>query len=118
MRIAGAIVACLHMAAERRRSASRDGAHDAPLDAAKVTFVSTAIGTAVAANDIRHLQARGHVIRSGRRHGLQRQRIECARRASDKLVRDLCNPAAQAMVNAAYTSSGSAPLPESAPPRR
>jgi hypothetical protein len=46
------------MAAECRRSANRDGAHDAPLDAAKVTFVSTAIGTAVAANDVCHLQAR------------------------------------------------------------
>jgi dTDP-4-amino-4,6-dideoxygalactose transaminase len=33
--------------------------------------------------------ARGHVIRSGGRHDLQRQPIELALRASDKLVRDL-----------------------------
>ena len=83
-----AIVACLDMAAERRRSASRDGAHDPPLRAAEVTFVSTAIGLTVAANDVRHLQACGHVIRSGGRHDLQRQPIERALRASDKLVRD------------------------------
>ena len=76
------------MAAERRCSASRDGAHDAPLGAAEVTFVSTAIGVAVAANDVRHLHARGHLIRSGGRHDLQRQPIERALGVSDKLVRD------------------------------
>ena len=74
------------MAAERRRSASRDGAHDAPLSAAEVTFVSTAIGVAVPSNDVRHLQARVHVIRSGGRHDLQRLGLEDVRAFQVQLV--------------------------------
>ena len=76
-----AIVAGLDMAAERCRSAGHNGAHDAPLDAAEVSFVRAAIGIAVAAENIRHLQVRGHVPRrSGGRHDLQRQPIERALR--------------------------------------
>jgi len=55
------------MAAERRRAAGHDGAHDAPLCAAEMAFVIAAIGVAVPAEDVRHLQSRGHVTRPIRR---------------------------------------------------
>ncbi len=53
-----AIVALLDMAAERRRPARRDGAHDAPLDAAEMAGMRLPKRLAVAAEDIRHLQSR------------------------------------------------------------
>src|SRR5271167_4168389 len=51
-----AILALLGMPAERRGPAELDRAHHPTLDPAKVTGVSQAIGLAVAAEDIRHLQ--------------------------------------------------------------
>jgi len=46
------------MPAERRAPAELDRAHHPTLDPAEVTGVSQAIGLAVAAEDIRHLQPR------------------------------------------------------------
>jgi hypothetical protein len=84
-----AIVAGLDMAAERCRSTGHNGAHDAPLGAAEASFVRPAIGIPVAAENIRHLQVRGHVTRrSGGRHDFQCQPIERALRLPDKPVRD------------------------------
>src|SRR6266576_5779625 len=54
------IIALFNMAAERGRSAGRDGAHDAPLDAPEMTGVHLSKRCAVAAEDIRHLQGRSH----------------------------------------------------------
>ena len=55
-----AIIALLHVTAERRRPARRDGAHDAPLDAAEMPGTGLPKRFAVAAEDIRHLQNRSH----------------------------------------------------------
>src|SRR5512133_4113472 len=59
-----AIVALLDMAAEHRRPARRDGAHDASFDVAKMTDVRLSKRFAMAAEDIRHLQSRNHGTRS------------------------------------------------------
>jgi hypothetical protein len=48
------------VATQRRRSAEFDGAHHPPLDAAEMPIMITAIGVAVAAEDIRHLQSHRH----------------------------------------------------------
>ena len=48
------------MAAQRRRPAQLDRAHHPALDAAEVTVMRLAIGVAVAAEDIRHLQSGRH----------------------------------------------------------
>jgi hypothetical protein len=49
-----AVVALFDMAAEHRRPARRDGAHHAPLDAAKMTRTRLPKRFAVAAEHIRH----------------------------------------------------------------
>src|ERR1700757_3925151 len=54
------IIALFDMAAERGRSAGRNGAHDAPLDAPEMTGVRLSKRFAMAAEDIRHLQSRSH----------------------------------------------------------
>ena len=48
------------MAAQFRRPAQLNGAHHASFDAAEMAVMSPAIGVAVAAEDIRHFQSRGH----------------------------------------------------------
>ena len=48
------------VSAERRRPAQFDGAHDATLDAAEVTRMRMAIGIAMTAENVRHLQAGWH----------------------------------------------------------
>jgi hypothetical protein len=53
-----AILALFGMPAERRGPAELDCAHHPTLDPAEVPSVSQAIGLAVAAEDIRHLQPR------------------------------------------------------------
>ncbi len=59
-----AVAAGLDMAAERRRAAQLDGAHDARLDTAKRAAGRTspfpAIGRTMAAEHIRHLQRATH----------------------------------------------------------
>jgi len=55
------------MTAERRRAAQLDGAHDARFDAAERALPVTAIGRAVAAEDIRHFQNGARTRRSGGR---------------------------------------------------
>ena len=57
---AAAIVALLEVTAERRRPARRDGAHDAPLDAAELPGAGLPKRFAVAAEHVRHLQNRSH----------------------------------------------------------
>src|SRR6476620_4923011 len=51
------IIALLDMAAERRRPARRDGAHDATLDAPEMPGVRLPECFAMAAEDIRHPRA-------------------------------------------------------------
>ena len=53
-----AVVALLDVAAERRRPARCDGAHDAPLDAAEMPGTGLPKRFTVAAEDIRHLEGR------------------------------------------------------------
>src|SRR5262249_61755411 len=72
------------MAAERGRSAGRDGAHDAPLDAPQMTGVHLSERCAVAAEDIRHLESRSHDARSARRYDLQAEPIKWTRRVADR----------------------------------
>ena len=57
MRARAAIVALLDMAAERRRPARRDRAHDAALAAAEMPGVIAKIGVAMAAEDVGELDA-------------------------------------------------------------
>ncbi len=52
-----AVVAGLDMSAERRRPARNYGAHDTPLDTTQMTGMLTAIGIAMAAQDVGDLQA-------------------------------------------------------------
>src|SRR2546422_2731268 len=59
-----AIVALLDMAAEHRRPARRDGAHDPSLDAPEMTGACLSKRFAMAAEDIRNLQSRNHGSRS------------------------------------------------------
>lgn len=54
------IIALLDMAPEYRRPARRDGAHDAALDAPKMTGMRLSKRFAMAVEDIRHLQSRRH----------------------------------------------------------
>jgi hypothetical protein len=75
---AAAIVALLDVAAERRRPARRDGAHDASLDAAEMPGTDLPKRFAVAAEDIRHLQNRSHGTRSAGRHDLQTKPVKWA----------------------------------------
>ncbi len=49
---------CFRMPAQRRRPAQLDRAHHATLDPAEMAVMGLAIGIAVAAEDIRHLQRR------------------------------------------------------------
>src|SRR2546422_208251 len=78
------IIALFDMAAERGRSAGRDGAHDAPLDAPEMTGVRLSKRCAMAAEDIRHLQSRSHDARSAGRDDLQAEPIKRARRVADR----------------------------------
>ena len=55
-----AVVATFEVAAERRRAAGLDGAHDLMLHAPEMTPVGLAIRRAMAAEHIRHLQRRPH----------------------------------------------------------
>jgi len=54
------IIALLDMAPEYRCPARRDGAHDAALDAPKMTGMRLSKRFAMAVEDIRHLQSRRH----------------------------------------------------------
>jgi hypothetical protein len=82
------IIALFDMAAERGRSAGRDGAHDAPLDAPEMTGVRLSKRCAMAAEDIRHLQSRSHDARSAGLGDLQAEPIERARRVADRFGGD------------------------------
>ena len=83
MRVAPQSSQLLDMAAERRRAAGLDRAHDAPLDAPEMAGMRLTIGLAVAAEDIRHLQSlHAMATRSAGRHHLQRQPVERARRVA------------------------------------
>src|SRR5207244_13200831 len=83
-----AIVALLDMAAEHRRPARRDGAHDPSLDAPEMTGACPSKRFAMAAEDIRHLQSRNHSSRSAGRHDFQAEPIERARRVADRFGGD------------------------------
>ena len=82
------IIALLDMAAERRRPARRDGAHDPSLDAPEMPGVRLPECFAMAAEDIRHLQSRSHGTRSAGWHDFQAEPIERARRVADRLGGD------------------------------
>ena len=58
---------CFDVAAQRRRAAGFDGAHDAALSAAEMASMGLAVSSAVAAEHIRHLQG-GATTGSARRH--------------------------------------------------
>ena len=88
MRIAPQSSPLLDMAAEHCRSAGRDGAHDAPLDAPEMTGVHLSKRCAVAAEDIRHLQGRSHDARSAGRYDLQAEPIKWTRRVADRFGGD------------------------------
>ena len=63
----GAVGALLDMAAQLRRAAELDRAHDAPLGEAEMPRVGGAPGGPEAAEDVRHLELRpGHAAGSGR----------------------------------------------------
>ena len=79
-----AIIALLDMAAEHRRPARRDGAHDASLDAPEMTSMRLSKRCAMVAKDIRHFQNRSHGTRSAGWHDLQAEPIERARRVTDR----------------------------------
>ena len=83
-----AIVALLDMAAEHRRPARRDGAHDPSLDAPEMTGARLSKRFAMAAEDIRHLQSRNHRSRSAGRYDFQAEPIERARRITDRFGGD------------------------------
>ena len=76
------------MAAERRSSARCDGAHDTALGAAEMLGMHLAVGFAVAAEDLRHLQPGRHDRSSGRLSHLQLESVERALRAADRGGRD------------------------------
>src|SRR5262249_14530876 len=78
------IIALFDMAAERGRSAGRDGAQDAPLDAPEMPGVRLSKRCAMAAEDIRHLQSRSHDARSAGRDDLQAEPIKWTRRVADR----------------------------------
>ena len=82
------IIALLNMAPKHRRSAGRNGAHDATLDASEMTGVHLSKRFAMVAEDIRHLQSRSHDARSGGWHDFQAEPIERARRVADRLGGD------------------------------
>lgn len=84
-----AIIALLDMAAERRRPARRDRAHDASFAAADLPCVIAKIGIAMAAEDVGELDRRPLHARSlGRRH-LQGKAVQGALRPADQMRRDL-----------------------------
>ena len=76
------------MAAEHRRPARRDGAHDPSLDAPEMTGARLSKRFAMAAEDIRHLQSRSHDARSAGRDDLQAEPIKRARRVADRFGGD------------------------------
>ena len=82
------IIALFDMAAERGRSAGRDGAHDATFDAPEMTSMRLSKRVAMAAEDIRHLQSRNHGTRSAGWHDFQAEPIERARRVADRFGGD------------------------------
>src|ERR1041385_6302099 len=77
----------LGMTTQFRRSAQLDRAHHAPLDAPEMPIVGVTIGVAIAAEDIRQLQARHGAAGSGGRHHLQRQAVEWTLRLPDEPAR-------------------------------
>src|SRR5262245_66373302 len=83
-----AIIALLDMAAEHRRPAGRDGAHDPTLDAPEMTGMRLSERSAMAAEDVRHFQHRSHDARSSGWHDFQVEPIERARRIADCLCGD------------------------------
>ena len=84
-----AIIALLDMAAECCRPACRNGAHDAPLDAAEMPGAGLPKRFAMAAEDVRHLQNRSHGVRSAGWHDLQTKPVKRAWRVADGLGGDL-----------------------------
>jgi hypothetical protein len=84
------IIALLDMAAEHRRSARRDGAHDAPLDSPEMTGMRLSECFAMAAEDVRYLQHRSHDARSIGWHDFQAETIKRARRVADCFGGDPC----------------------------
>ena len=94
------ILAGFDMTPERGRPTRRDRAHDAPLGPPHMSGVAAKIGLAMAAQDVRDFYRRpaegssgaGHDPRCAplsRRHDLQRQTIERARRRPDRMDGDL-----------------------------
>src|SRR5262252_3301996 len=82
------IIALFDMAAERGRSAGRNGAHDPSFDAPEMTGARLSKRFAMAAEDIRHLQSRNHSCRSAGRHDFQAEPIERARRVANRFGGD------------------------------
>ena len=80
-----AIAAGFRVAAERRRPARSDGAHDPELSAAEMPGTDLAIDITVAAEHLRHFQDWCH-DGSGRRLVLQIQPVEWALRIADRGV--------------------------------
>ena len=85
-----AIVASLDMAAERRRSARRDRAHDAPLGPPHMSGVVAKIGLAVTAQDIRDFDWRSAEGSSGAGHRRRYARYPGGMTSSDKRSSGLC----------------------------
>ena len=95
-----AVVASLHVAAERLGAARNDRTHHAPLDPTEMTGMQTAIGVAMPAQDIGDLDG-GSVADVGASHNphpdalsprwrhLQRQAVERALRRPDRMDGDL-----------------------------
>jgi hypothetical protein len=85
-----AVQAMFDMAAERRRPAGLYGAHYLALAASQMTVVTLAVGAAVAAEHVRHLQGGPHAGgRSTGRHDLQDEPIERTDGSADHVVRHL-----------------------------
>ena len=85
-----AIVASLDMAAERRRSARRDRAHDTPLGPPHMFGMVAKIGLAVTAQDIRDFDGRGAEGSSGAGHGRRRALYPGGIISSDNRSSGLC----------------------------
>ena len=85
-----AVGAASDMPAERRGAAGFDRAHHPTLVAVEVLAARGAERGAVAAEDVRHLDAAGHVAAaSGRRDHLELQLLQRARRPADETLREL-----------------------------
>jgi hypothetical protein len=88
--VAAAIVASLDMAAEGRRSARRDRAHDTPLGPPHMFGMVAKIGLAVTAQDIRDFDGRRAKGSSGAGHGRRYALYPGGITSSDRRSSGLC----------------------------